>query len=215
MYADDNDDRIVNGATGCSNRRIAWSDHRNELAWVDTGPISSILTGSIQVQEGIRDGALWPYVKDLRMYRYPTRRPGEVLTYAIMFSMNGVCHDEVREVPGAYIKKRSEIHNLAHRLVFIDEGKVTPDAFAVHYKTEQWWDGPPVRDSDGTIVSFADGHSEHWKWKGIDTIKRGKEVESGHSGSWTPETDAGFQDLYRIQKDCWGRLVACQNCICG
>jgi prepilin-type processing-associated H-X9-DG protein len=83
---------------------------------------------------------------------------------------------------------------------------MTPDAFAVEYDQEQWWDDPPVRHGDGTTLSFADGHSEHWKWKGIDTIKRAREVESGHSGRWTPQTDAGFQDLYRMQKGCWGKL---------
>jgi prepilin-type processing-associated H-X9-DG protein len=71
-------------------------------------------------------------------------------------------------VRGAHIKKRTEITNPApaYRLVFLDEGYMTPDAFAVHYNQEQWWDDPPVRHGDGTSISFADGHSEHKKWKG-------------------------------------------------
>ena len=83
---------------------------------------------------------------------------------------------------------------------------MTADAYAVNYSTEAWWDAPPVRHGDGTPVSFADGHSEHRKWRGIDTIKRARLVESGHQGNWTPESEAGFRDLYLMQKGCWGRL---------
>ena len=83
---------------------------------------------------------------------------------------------------------------------------MTPDAFAVHYNREQWWDGPPIRHSNGTTVSFADGHSEHWKWEGIETIRKGWEKELSWLGSWRPETELGCQDLYRIQKGCWGQL---------
>jgi len=204
MYADDNDDILVNGAIGYSNSNQSWGDHRNELAWVDEYSNSDT---DIQIR-GIRNGALWPYLKDEGIYRCPTGRRGQALTYAIMFSMNSVCHTEVQGVLGAHIKKRSEIHNPAppYRIVFIDEGWMTPDALAVEYDQEQWWDDPPVRHGDGTTVSFADVHSEHWKWKGTDTIKRARSQERGHAGNWRPETIAGFKDLYRMQKGCWGKL---------
>jgi prepilin-type processing-associated H-X9-DG protein len=206
MYADENDDLLVNGAIGYSNMNMSWGDHTNEVAWVD-----GLNTGwdNIEEQEeAIKAGALWPYVKGLNMYKCPTGRKEEALTYAIMFSMNAVNHPPTQGVRGAHIKRRSEITNPspAYRLVFIDEGWMTPDAFAVHYDQEQWWDDPPVRHGDGTTISFADGHSDHWKWKGIDTIKRAKLVERSRQGNWTPETDAGYRDLYMMQKGCWGRL---------
>ncbi|MBL7152519.1 MAG: type II secretion system protein, partial [Phycisphaerae bacterium] len=154
MYADENDEKIVNGAAGFSNRDMAWGDHRGEVAWVD-----AISTDRDTALQGIRDGALWRYLKNVDVYRCPTGRRGEMLTYSIMFSMNAVCHDEVRGVKGAHIKNRLEIRSPSPvlRLVFIDEGHMTPDAFAVHYRSEQWWDDPPVRHSDGTNVAFADG----------------------------------------------------------
>jgi len=212
IYADENDDRIVNGAAGYSNVQMSWGDHRNELAWVGQCTHSNYQQGELlpedQQNAEIMKGALWTYCKSLKIYRCPTGRRGEMLTYAIMFSMNAVCHAEVQGVPGAFIKKRSEIHNPAppYRLVFIDEGWMTPDAFAVNYTTEQWWDDPPVRHGDGTTVSFADGHADHWKWKGVDTIKRARSQEIGHSSNWRPETYEGFQDLYMMQKGCWGKL---------
>ena len=206
MYADDNDDVLVNGAIGYSDQDTGWGKHKGEIAWVD-----ALRTGwqNLEEQEdAIRAGALWPYIKDVKMYKCPTGRKEEALTYAIMFSMNAVNHTPTQGVRGAHIKRKSEIYNPAPalRLVFIDEGWMTPDAFAVEYNSENWWDDPPVRHGDGTTLSFADGHSDHWKWKGTDTIKRARLVERRHLGNWTPETDAGFHDLYRMQKGCWGKL---------
>jgi len=213
MYADANDDKIVNGAAGYSYVDTGWGDHGKERAWMgrvwhDNYGAGEQLPEEEQ-REGIMEGALWPYVKQVKLYRCPTGRRGELVTYGIMFSMNAVEHDEVKGERETHIKRRSQIHSPAPslRLVFIDEGWMTPDAFAVYFRTEAWWDDPPVRHGDGTNVSFADGHAEHWKWRGTDTIKHARNLELGHSGAgWTPESDQGFDDLYRIQKGCWGRL---------
>jgi len=203
MYADENEDKIVNGAAGFSYRNMSWGDHSRELAWVDA--VSADWDVAIK---GIRDGALWSYVKNTDVYRCPTGRRGEALTYAIMFSMNAVCHDEVKGVKGAHIKNRNEIHSPAPqlRLVFIDEGYMTPDAYAVHYTREEWFDDPPVRHGDGTNVTYADGHAEYWKWKATETIKEGRKRADSTSARWTPKTPEGKEDLHRMQRGCWGRL---------
>jgi len=215
MYADENDDKLVNGAGGCSNVNPSWGDHRKELAWVGRCWADDYTTGGQlppeQQLEQIKspNGALWPYVKDVDVYKCPTGSRGEMLTYAIMFSMNAVNHSATQGVRGAHIKRRSEISNPApaYRLVFVDEGWVTPDAFAVHYDNEYWWDDAPVRHGDGTNVSFADGHSDYKKWKGIETIKHGRDLQRGHAGSgFVPTSSDGYQDLYWMQKSTWGRL---------
>ena len=205
MYADENDDRLVNGAAGFSNETTSWGSHANELAWID---VRDFRAGwDVQIQQ-IKNGALWPYLKNESIYRCPTGRRGEAITYSIMFSMNAVNHTWVQGVPGAHVKKRSEIRpNLALRLVFIDEGYMTPDAYAVYYHQEVWFDSPPVRHGDGATVSFADGHAEHWKWKGTDTIKLARDRENlGPQVGWKPVTQSGFQDLHRVQRGCWGKL---------
>ena len=203
LYADDNDDVLVNGAIGYSNAQTGRGQHKNEIAWVD-----GLATDEAAQRLEIEQGALWPYIKDHDMYKCPTGRRGEALTYAIMFSMNAVNHTPTQGGRGAHIKKRTEIYDPAPalRLVFIDEGWMTADAFAVHYDQETWWDDPPVRHGDGSTLSFADGHSEHWKWKGIDTIKRARDVERGHQGNWVPNTEAGYRDLYKMQRGTWGKL---------
>jgi len=204
MYADENDDKLVNGAIGYGNSNQAWGDHSNEPAWV-----ARLEQASFEGQlEAIRAGALWSYAKDTKLYKCPTGRRGQALTYAIMFSMNAVNHPPTQGVRGAHVKIRTEITNPspAYRLVFIDEGYMTSDAYAVHYDQEQWWDDPPARHGDGATVSFADGHTDHWKWKGTDTIMRARNEENRHTSNWTPESPDGFQDLYRMQKGCWGKL---------
>jgi len=122
-----------------------------------------------------------------------------------MDSMNG--YGDGTKEKGLWIKKRMEIRGPDRKAVFIDEGWVTPDSFAVYYSQEQWWDDPPVRHGDGTNISFADGHSDNKKWKGIDTIQRGRSLERGHGGAgWVPDSYDGYQDLYWIQKATWGKL---------
>ena len=213
MYADENDDKLVNGAAGYGPPYNDLYGHAGERAWVLRCYASDWASGGQlpvnEQKDGLKGGSLFPYAKNIKLYRCPTGFAGEMLTYAIMFSMNGICHTDVQGVPGAYIKKRTKITNPAptHRLVFIDEGWVSPDAFAVHYGGEErWWDDPPVRHSDGTSVSFADGHCEYWKWKGEDTVKQGRKAVRGHSGDFTPTTTQGFQDLYKMQKATWGQL---------
>jgi len=209
MYADENDDRIVNGATGFSDyENTSWASgvasHKNELAWIDGFHPDDY---DAQIQDIMR-GALFPYVRDTDLYQCPTGRRGQALTYSIMFSMNAVNHSWVQGVRGAFVKKRSEIlPNPALRLVFIDEGYMTSDAYAVYYNQETWFDSPPVRHGDGVTVSYADGHTDHWKWKGTDTIKHARDEEqSGPQVGWRPTTDEGYQDLYKMQRGCWGKL---------
>jgi prepilin-type N-terminal cleavage/methylation domain-containing protein/prepilin-type processing-associated H-X9-DG protein len=204
MYADENDGKLVNGAIGYSNSNQPWGDHRNELAWVDR-----LETDYDAQLQSIKDGALWPYTKDTKLYKCPTGRRGQALTYAIMFSMNAVNHPWTQGIRGAHVKKMSEIVNPAppFRLVFIDEGYMTPDAYAVYYDQEVWFDSPPVRHGDGATLSFADGHSDHWKWKGTDTIQHARDEENtGPQVGWAPTSPEGFQDLYRMQRGCWGKL---------
>ncbi len=206
MYADENDDKIVNGATGFSDvDNGGWATHSNELSWIDGYNPDNIELA----KEDMRRGALWPYIKSEAIFRCPTGKRGEAFTYSIMFSMNAVRHNEVKGIPGLHVKRRSEIKpNPATRIVFIDEGVMSSDAYAVHYTQEVWFDSPPVRHGDGTNVSFADGHAEYWKWRGIDTIKHGRDDNADQvtSAGRAPESEAGFRDLYRVQKGCWGKL---------
>ena len=92
----------------------------------------------------------------------------------------------------------------AYRLVFLDEGRVTPDSYAIQYLMPQWWDPPFVRHADGTNAAFADGHSDYWKYVGKETIDVGKQPNPPHN--YKPTTDDGLEDVRRMQTAIWGRV---------
>jgi len=211
MYADENDDRIINAVAGTDrkeNGRIL------EKAWTGKDWTSDYETVQLLSEEKQRQalmaGALWPYCKNAQLYRCPTGLPGHIRTYSIVDSMNGITRKGTEEIPGVYIKKRRQIRNPAHRVVFVDVGQVTPETYSVYYDQQRWWDEPPVRHGDGTTLSFADGHSEYWKWRAAGTVDYGKAAGSVHSPDpadhWSPQTSKGREDLLRMQIGCWGRL---------
>ncbi len=108
-----------------------------------------------------------------------------------------------------WLKKTTDISTPgpAKRMVFIDEGWVTPDSFATHYNNGAWWDDPPVRHGDGTTVSWADGHASHLKWKAPETIKRARDAADWYGGGgFMPQTPEGIEELVDFQKSVWGRV---------
>jgi prepilin-type N-terminal cleavage/methylation domain-containing protein/prepilin-type processing-associated H-X9-DG protein len=204
LYAEANDEKIVSGRAG-----IPSVPPNREPPWVGQCWDDNFRTGGQMAEDdqtaAIKSGALWPYCEQLKLYRCPTGYRGEMLTYSIMDSMNG--NGDGTKDPGLWIKKRTEIRRSQSMAVFMDEGWVTPDSFAVYYRQECWWDDPPIRHGDAAHLSFVDGHSEHWKWEGVDTIKHGREFERTFAGpGWQPSTNEGFDDLYAVQKATWGKL---------
>jgi len=203
LYADDNDDNLVNGDTG------EYNIHQNEKPWVQRDWDSGMTV--VQKRDAILDGALWPFVKSLKIYKCLTVsrivRSGsqeEILrTYSVSDSMN--CKDW----PGmnaVMIKKRMDIPNPAYRIVFLDDGGTTPSAlggWTVQVTQETWWDPPPIRHGDGTTFSFADGHSDYHKWKDPRTIEFGKRVPP-EAGSGT---QAGNEDLHWAAVAMWGKAA--------
>ncbi len=186
LYADDSNDKIIYARV---QSRTAW------VLWQGFG------VSEEERMEGVRSGMLYRYCPDVKLYKCPTGIRGEVITYAIVDAMNGF--DWVREgvtLPkGVYIKLRSEIRQPSRRIVFIDEGRLSPDSWTIYYDRAQWWDGTPARHGDGTNFSFADGHSEYWKWKDPRTVARSK-------GKPTATVQLDNPDLQRIQRAFWGKL---------
>jgi prepilin-type processing-associated H-X9-DG protein len=205
MYADENDDRIVNGTAGKDREEDgtvlgkAWTGKD----WADGYEAGAQLPEHEQITE-IKEGSLWPYCKNLTLHGCPGGHPGQMRTYSIVDSMNGVPRPRTQE-DGVWMNKRMDIPEPALRLVFVDVGKATPDSFAVHYDKEQWWASPPVRHSKGTSVSFADGHSDYWEWKAGETVKLGKTADS-FDINIVPQTPDGKEDLHRLQEAVWGKL---------
>jgi prepilin-type N-terminal cleavage/methylation domain-containing protein len=198
-------------ATTCPGAAGSNCGHLNELPWV--GGAFYSYTQSLPEKAArcaIQTGALFKYAPDFKLYRCPMANKGELFTYNAMDSMNGQAAGWGGAGRGKVaLKVRNEIRKTASQIIFMDEGKVTPDSLAVFYDRELWWDAPEIRHGDGQVFSFADNHAEYWKWSKESLDLGYRYIQGGYDPStmtYHPTTTAGNQDLYKIQIGCWGKL---------
>lgn len=217
LYGDENDGRIVNGSTGFSNDGY----HPKEVAWAGKCWDQYNVQGGARLPrqtqvDAIESGAFWQgkYINDIGAFSCPTGIKDEMLTYNPFDGVNGLPRTGTysgtvgKKFDGKmlWIKKASEIYQPSGRLVFIDEGWATPDSFATHWdNTFTWWDQPVVRHGDGTNVSFADGRVEYRKWKGLTTVKWGRDHVGWMAGGCTPVSDEDWEDYLFVHNGCWGQ----------
>ena len=199
LFADDNGDNLVNGDPGeygypNTGMYAPGGEHYREIPWV----LPDWRTGMTanQKKQAIIDGALFAYTKTVRLYRCFTGRTSmnEYRLYTVVDAMNCKGWGD----GAVMLKKRSEIPEPAKRFVFIDDGGTagaTLGGWTCYVKEDKWWDPPPIRHNFGTNFSFADGHSEYWKWKDPRTIR----VEYPF-----PPTQPGNVDIRRTQLAAWG-----------
>ena len=195
-----------------------YSMHKDELPWIGPAwafgaePWYSDRSQSECLQKvAIDTGALWKYTGDYNIYR-PFGKKDAIVTYSIIDSMNGKYKWNFQggsdNSPTMMPKNISQIKGASGRIVFIDEGTVGMDSYAVYSGSECWFDPPPVPHENGTCVSFADGHSVYHKWKAKETIDFG----SGDIYNAHPVTCNALNDLYWVQIGCWGGLLYTPSC---
>jgi len=197
MYADDHDGKIVpclakEGETG-----KAWTGW-NYFDYPEEEQIANI-----------KSGLLYKYCENPKAYKCPVSRSHEGLrTYCIAVVWN------VRSDNSAIIKSLNAIKRPAERNVFVDNVGVDFDSvYNVLYGQPQWRNIPNWRHSDGTTVSFADGHTEYWKWKNkemtVEVARKSYEAAMRNktiSRMIDQGDQSGNVDLQRVQKATWGRL---------
>jgi len=206
MYADENGGNLVNGMAGV--------DRPDEEAWVGVVGVGVDWPKRRQIngnptapEEGIKNGALWEYAKNPKVFRCPAGEGEHMVTYAIVDAMNGVQQPQT-VADQVWASNRGDLSRANERIVFIDIGEVRDSSYHVYYQEKDqglWGDPPPVRHRDGATVSFADAHSDYWKWKGTDTIDYGSNDDRSDPDR-APTTPEGIMDLEQMQKAVYGRL---------
>ena len=193
QYADDNDGKIVNGDTE------EYGVDPTNPCWVRKDWVPGT---TAEKEQAIRDGALWPYCKELKLYKCPTGLWKVARTYCVVDAMNCRGWDAYR----VKIKIITDILNPGERAVFLDNGGTAGATlggwtqYSIYSSNKWvWWDPPPIRHDDGTTFSFADGHSEYWKWKDPRTVEWGKTMRA-----FSPP-QIGNQDITRCQVAAWGK----------
>jgi prepilin-type N-terminal cleavage/methylation domain-containing protein/prepilin-type processing-associated H-X9-DG protein len=206
MYADDNDDRIVFGMTTASaetNPTFGGSSSQPNKCWVywinpNTNPSEE------QKLDGLRDGGLFKYAKEEKLFKCPTGVRGEVVTYAITDAMNGH-RGHMNGI--TTVIKRNTIKHPTSRMVFMDEGQLSPSSWTLFYDQPKWWDQITARHGYGTNVGMADGHVEYFKWTDARTREVADHPDWQASGRQSAlATQPGNPDLWKVQRAMWGKL---------
>jgi prepilin-type N-terminal cleavage/methylation domain-containing protein len=183
----------------------------------------------------VRTGALAHYIGNVHAYLCPSRirlsgvgeqeDAGQDLlsSYCIVPSMN-TCAPESASVMNQQIRSKYKIGRTvpfvgkttelidpgpSSRMVFVDEGSGDWDNWM--YGGWGWVarEPLPVHHTDGTCMSFADGHTEYWKWIDPGAIAWGhweQEVTRVSSSAPPPGgSSIGDADFVRLHKAIWGR----------
>lgn len=144
--------------------------------------------------ENPQKGVLWPYLKDVDVFRCPRGVPGHAATYSIVVAANGqhmkgTCMTGTAGVGGSLatpvgrrigrtvlrLTRLTDIMSpgASQLAVFIDQGQThSSGGFHALYRDPKWeeFSPPPIHHSDSTTLSMADGHAEYWKWRARETV---------------------------------------------
>ena len=166
IYKDENDAKLVGG----------FPERLNESPyspWVQIPP-AGVNASIEEKKEYIKRGMLWPYVKDIKIYRCPSDKRKNspyhkyaYRTYSIAGGMNGLSPDRFEwEIKAC--SRYTEIKQPATKLVFLaecDPRGYNMGSWVMNPRSGQWVDpfGVWHRD-DSSTLGFADGHVDMHRW---------------------------------------------------
>ena len=182
MYSSDNGDWLIPNW-------LAPSGLSSPESWV-AGDVSK-MPGATNIND-IKINRLFAYNTSLEIYKCPSvfgQAPVGVQASLLVrtVSMNGRmgggdASDAARYgvVDTSYVlgakypmfKKAVQIRNPSPSaaFVFVDDSlKTIDDGYFAVRLTATWQNSPTIRHSKGATFSFADGHSERWRWTGLNT----------------------------------------------
>ncbi|MBM4024103.1 MAG: type II secretion system protein [Planctomycetes bacterium] len=183
MYADENGGSMVGG----------WARHdtvNRVPPWVmppldySGSSIVRMASGNVTLEQrynGLREGALYPYLKDVDVYHCPgdnRRTQGTSLgnTPAYLIFRSYSLPDYLRATEASDPKKLFTFKDPANKMLFVEE---IYDGSAGNFNHAGWsyipfdntmWDPLGIFHSDACTFSFMDGHAERKKWADKRTI---------------------------------------------
>ncbi|HRI11606.1 MAG TPA: type II secretion system protein [Verrucomicrobiota bacterium] len=200
LYANDFNDTIVPNWLGSTN------------AWIDgtVNALANTVRGATNTQY-VTNGLLFKYNTSLKIYVCPghtkvcdgsklvNNKPSR--SYSISGQMHGgdgagnpIMLNGNPSSAKAH-RKVSAINRPgpSQAFVFIDESEWTIDDgyFAVLVNVDQWQNYPGARHGNSSGLSFADGHSEVWRW--VEPTTAGLKGSGGFAGTFK-----GNRDLKRV-----------------
>jgi prepilin-type N-terminal cleavage/methylation domain-containing protein/prepilin-type processing-associated H-X9-DG protein len=207
MYVQDNNDTLPPNESTSGGGRAGYSATANSWirgnAWTDANTLN------------IENGVLFSYNKSVRIYKCPADRSTVSDLGKIPRVRSTSVNRYMNYLPGAggssscwqkSFQIRSPVPSKA--FVFIDEHENSIDnsLFCVLQRSTpqpsdwRWIDFPSMRHGGGCGLSFADGHSEIWKFREARTYQIGATDVTSLPDHWlqNQSTKAGDRDLARI-----------------
>jgi prepilin-type N-terminal cleavage/methylation domain-containing protein/prepilin-type processing-associated H-X9-DG protein len=213
MYAGDNREYLVNnfsdGNADCGAK--AWVSSGTELgvgAW--SGNARDPLPYDTN-NAAITQGPLWPYNGNAGIYHCPTDQstadePNSNIprsrSYSMSIGMNWLDENSSPDATNGTFVRTTAINlpNTSQASVFVDEAANSIDnnvlginspildpsgAFLLpNPNATGFWNLPSSRHNNGCDLSFADGHAEHWAWKGPYILQDNAIPDSEAPGSY-------------------------------
>ncbi len=183
MYAGDNDGSVCAG----------WAQHNKVNGvppWVMpplrySGPtIVPMGSGPVTRQQrynGLKEGALYTYVKDVGAYHCPgdnriTRGTSRGMGLEYLIYRSYSLTDYMRATQNSDPKKLFSFKGQATKMLFVEEiydgaaGNHNHDGWSYQPYTNSMWDPLGIFHSDACTFSFMDGHSARKRWDDKRTI---------------------------------------------
>ncbi|MCK4293660.1 MAG: prepilin-type N-terminal cleavage/methylation domain-containing protein [Planctomycetes bacterium] len=172
MYKDDHDDKLVDGHTR------NYPPATGKTSWIYLPPDWGTC-GPERKKEYIKKGTLWPYVKEIEVYRCPSDRRHKSArhkfayrTYSVAGGMNGLAPGSWEIIPHT---SYSEIKSPAAKLVFIaecDKRGTNLGSWVIRPKSRRWIDPFGIWHRNNTsTLGFADGRVDMQRWFGQSLIE--------------------------------------------
>ncbi len=195
LYRDDNDDSLVGGMPA-----------RSVDAWM-VGPRGNDPDYTEQCKEGLRQGLLYSYVKNVDVYRCPSddriKREG-MYTFG-SYSVSGALNGEEKEWSNRHLIKYSEIKNPADTFVFVEE--IDPRGYNIGSWVvskdfgNSWIDPLAIWHSKnrGTL-GWADGSANMHRWVNPSTIDMATRAAWGDQSVFDMTPPADERDDLRFMQ---------------
>jgi prepilin-type N-terminal cleavage/methylation domain-containing protein len=200
MYTDDNDTSLPANET-------FWGALTDRAAYIATA--RSWITGNAwtdPTDSNIRAGVLFQHVGSSGIYKCPgdtsTVRDQGTMPRLRTVAMNIFMNHNPDPSDRRYWHRLSQLPSPTSAFVFIDEHENSIDNanLWINHASEdwRWYDFPATRHNYGSVLSFADGHAEPWKWKSPETsrISKSARYESFASGVGVTRGDLDLSRFY-------------------
>lgn len=175
MYHEDFNDHLPPNETILSGGREG--ANASARSWLKGNAYTDIGTTNIEA------GVLFPYNKSAKIYKCPadksTVRDEGKIPRSRSVSMSMYMNHNPDPLDRTCWHKSSQIKDPppSQAMVFVDEseGSIENSRFYLEQPGVWIWvDFVSLRHSNGAVLSFADGHAEHWRWLEANTMRIGR-----------------------------------------